>query len=269
MEIFRCDIGFGMFDFEFMRIKNIILSSFLFCLVFSCKENKGKTEISNVQNPATKIGTSKRVQKKGINDCGADNKVSTLGIGLIIVPDKFAIYNDSLLTDRLADIDVYNEDMNSSPVCSMFFFPEYGIMHFICLSKTKKYYKVLNGNSEVKYLPVTKSYSFLSWDKYILQSMGVRRIIDHTGKITTNQPLRVGPDRMDTLSVPKGYELFCPMQVKGDWLQVTYDCFYNAEDNKHEGEPCSNYIKECTNPLSGWIKWKDGNKLLIDILLTD
>ena len=72
-------------------------------LIFSCKENKGKTEVSDGGNPSTKIGPSKHVQKKSINNCSDDNKVSTLGIGLIIVPDKFTIYNDSLLTDKLAN----------------------------------------------------------------------------------------------------------------------------------------------------------------------
>jgi hypothetical protein len=50
-------------------------------------------------------------------------------------------------------------------------------------------------------------------------------------------------------------------------VRVNYDCFYNRENNSHEGEPCYNFINECQNPVTAWLKWKQGNKLLIDIML--
>jgi len=234
------------------------------CTLFSCR---GKVN----QNKTTVVNRSARTRqkKKTASSCMSTDNVSTLGLGLIVPPDRFAVFNDSLLTNKMADVDIYNDNANYSPVCSMFFYPDYGIMHFICLKRTKRYYEVLNGYSDIKYLPATKSYHFLPWDKYILQSMGIRRKNDLIGEISSRQPLRKEPNSPDTLSIPKGYELFCAIRVKGDWLQVTYDCFYNEEDNKYEGEPCSSYIKKCTNPLTCWLKWKDGNKLLIDILLTD
>jgi hypothetical protein len=57
------------------------------------------------------------------------------------------------------------------------------------------------------------------------------------------------------------------MEMRGDWVKVKYDCFYNDENNKYEGQPCQNFVNQCQNPLIGWIRWKQGNKLLIEIFL--
>jgi hypothetical protein len=46
-----------------------------------------------------------------------------------------------------------------------------------------------------------------------------------------------------------------------------YDCFYNDDNNPNEGEPCHNFIDKCKNPLTGWLRWRQENKLLIDIFL--
>lgn len=198
-----------------------------------------------------------------------DNDVSSLGIGLVMAPDKFVLFNDSLLTDTFAKVDMYGAEMGKSTVSSKFYKPDYGIMHFVCLDKTAKAYKVLNGKADIKYFPQKKGYNFITWEKYILNSFGVRRITNQVDKSINNQPLRKQPGSTDTVAIPKGLEMFCPVKLKGDWLQVNYDCFYNDEDSKHDGEPCSNYISKCKDPVTGWIRWRDGNKLLIDILVME
>ncbi|MFY7734407.1 MAG: hypothetical protein ACOVSR_13050 [Bacteroidia bacterium] len=201
------------------------------------------------------------------NNCSYDNQVSRLGIGLIIAPSKFKIYNDSLLKDKIASWDMY-EDESKINLCSKFFKPDYGIMHFVCIAKSEKAYKILVNYSDIKYLPKTKNYVFKTWEEYILQSFGVRRLTSNTGNISKKYPLRSKPnDNASTLVIPKGHESFCPMDIKGDWIKVRYDCFYNDENNSYEGEPCHNYIEKCKNPLTGWLRWRQGNQLLIDIFL--
>ena len=122
--------------------------------------------------------------------------------------------------------------------------------------------------SVVKYLPKTDNYAFRTWNKYILQSFGIRRKTKETGEVLENLSLRKEPiDNADTLSIPKGYEMFCPMEIKGDWVRIKYDCFYNDENNPHEGEPCHDFISKCTNSLTGWLRWRQENNLRIDIML--
>ena len=61
--------------------------------------------------------------------------------------------------------------------------------------------------------------------------------------------------------------MFCPLEVQGDWVRVRYDCFYNKASNPHEGQPCSEYIAQCKTAPTGWLRWRQDNKLVIDIML--
>jgi hypothetical protein len=248
---------------RFKRFSNAVLFCCICFAFFSCKP---KTKpVPAKEKPKTAVSA----KPAALTNCAYDNDVSSLGIGLVMAPEKFVLFNDSLLTDTFAKVDMYGADMNNSPVCSKFFKPDYGIMHFVCLGKTKTAYKVLNGQADVKYLPKTKAYAFMSWNDYISQSFGVRRIINNKGKRANHLPLRKRPGSADTIAIPKGLEMFCPIKIQDDWLQVKYDCFYNDENSKHEGEPCSNYISKCKDPVTGWIKWREGNKLLIDVLIME
>ena len=195
--------------------------------------------------------------------CSYENSVSNLGVGLIIAPETFEVFDDSLLTKKFSTINMY-KDENKINFCSFFYKPDYGIMHFVCIEENAKSYKVLTGPYEHEFLPKTKAYEFKTWEQYILGSFGVRREI----KGGSEQQLKEQPleDSKD-LEIPEGHELYCPMEMKGDWIKVKYDCFYNTENNPHEGQPCSTYIDKCDKPLTGWIKWRIQNELLIGIFL--
>lgn len=246
----------------------------LYCIclgLLSCGYKKNKIENSDTGlKKDVKINTQITTQMTA-EGYSYDNDVSTLGIGLVIVPDTFKVYDDSLLITKPKSYDMYHDDEKTIDICPKFFKPDYGIMHFVCISSTQKAYKVLVNYNESKYLPKTKAYVFKSWNEYIMSSFGIRRSISPERNYTvSHQPLRKQfSEKSDTLSIPSGYEMFCPVEIKGDWLRVKFDCFYNDENNKHEGEPCYNYIDKCKNPVSGWFKWRDGNKLLIDIFLEE
>lgn len=196
--------------------------------------------------------------------CEYDNPVSTLGIGVVKVPANFTLFNDSSLVDEYASHDMYAESEKIN-LCSKFFKPDYGIMHFACVKITSKSYKILVNYSDFKYVSKTQGYEFSTWNKYILESYGMRR---KYGSSASAQPLRTeSNDKASLVVIPDGQELFCPIELKGNWVNVTYDCFYNTENTTHEGEPCHDYIKQCNSPITGWLRWKKDNDLLIDIFL--
>lgn len=200
--------------------------------------------------------------------CTYDNEVSTLGIGLVIAPNKFEVFNDSLLTERWLTGDLSSGDTGLARICPKFNKPDYGIMHFVCVGKTPQSYRILINYKEVKYLPKTTTYAFKTWEAYIMESYGVARSTSESEAAFRSQPLKTAPDgAADTLAIPAGRELFCPVQLQGDWLQVKYDCFYNEENNPHEGTPCQEYISQCNTPLTGWLRWRRDQHLLIDIFL--
>ena len=245
-----------------MNLKSLlILTTFI---LLSCGQ-KSKIEDSSTVS----IDTPKKSKKSIIVEqrCSFDNSVSDLGIGVIIVPESFEIYNDSLLTDKFASLNMY-KDVIKINLCPIFFKPDYGIMHFACVKETQKSFKILTGFSEMKYLPKNKQYKFHSWDNYITNSFGIRRKLNQIDKSVTQQPLQKEPlENSEIITIPKGIEMFCPIEIKGEWIKVKYDCFYNQENNKNEGKPCHTYIDKCSNPITGWLKWKNKNELLIDIFL--
>ncbi|MGX7688179.1 hypothetical protein ACWA1C_13530 [Flectobacillus roseus] len=254
-------------------MKQTILILLTSTLLLSCGQGKSNRSDSldttvkqtvNTPTATTEVSTL-TVQE---NNLQYSNDVSTLGIGLIIPPSQFDVFNDSLLTDKLTSKDMYSEDGSNSTISSLFYKPDYGIMHFICVAQTAKAYKVLVNNSQLKYLPKINSYEFKTWDQYILESFGIRRLTSYTDEPTPKLLLRQDPnDNAKTLTIPNELEMFCPIEVKGDWVKVKYDCFYNEDNNPHEGMPCQTYIDKCKNPLTGWLKWRQDNKLLIDIFL--
>jgi hypothetical protein len=145
--------------------------------------------------------------------------------------------------------------------CPFYFSPEYGIMHYVCLGHYGRSFKIIVDSSEVKYVPDTKDYQFKNWNDYILESFGISR---KTEPII--QPVRKMPNvDSPNITIPDGLEMFCPMEVQGDWIKVVYDCFYQSDE--HTGEPCHDFINECKTPITGWIKWKERQKILIEIAL--
>lgn len=201
-----------------------------------------------------------------VRTCTYDNEVSMLGIGLVIAPAKFEVFNDSLLSKRWITGDMSAGDTILDRVCPKFNKPDYGIMHFVCVAKTPESYRILINYKEVKYLPKTTTYVFKTWEAYIMESYGVARSTSESETAFRSQALKTAPDdAADTLAIPAGRELFCPVQLQGDWLQVKYDCFYNEVDNPHEGTPCHQYISQCKIPLTGWLRWRKDQHLLIDI----
>jgi len=213
----------------------LFLSIYILTIFFSCdqKNNGFESQIATKDNDAVDTLSAPVINQQIDQDqnCSYDNQVASLGFGLIIAPQKFEVYNDSLLSDKTASWDMYKDESNIT-ICSKFYKPDYGIMHFVCLAKGEKAYKVLVNYSDIKYLPKTNNYVFENWEEYIVQSYGIRRITKDNGDIPINNPLRMKPENdADTLVIPKGQELFCPMEIKGDWVKVRYDCFYNDENN--------------------------------------
>jgi hypothetical protein len=237
-------------------MKNIILLFIIVALFASCQSKTAKKE-TLAEKVLSKIATDTT------HEAMYDNPVNSLGIGLIKAPQKFDIYDDSLLTKKYQSVSMTDAKFGITP---KYFKPDYGIMHFVCISQNAKAYKVLVNRTTEKYLPKTKGYDFITWGNYITSSTGIRTLYNEGGKTALLQQLQTEPDgKGKPMPGTEKYEMFCPMQVKGDWVQVQFDCFYNTDNNKHEGEPCHKYISQCKSPVKGWLQWRKDEKVLIDI----
>lgn len=207
-------------------------------------------------------------QESPENVCGYENLTATLGKGLVMVSfesEPLVIYNDSLLQNKY--VSWSNAEGNpSKPVCSKYYKPGYGFLHFIYLKETAKSYQIINGYDEIKYLPKEKTKEAISWEKYLLRSYGIAKHYESNKRL--EQPFRKDPSEKAAIAdFPKDAEQLCPLEIKGDWVKVQYNCFFDQADNKYEGKPCHDYIAKCKPAQSGWMKWKENNKILIDIYL--
>jgi hypothetical protein len=238
-----------------------ILAMLFLTLLISCNNEIPNKSTSKSSVDKNSIDSSTIVNLLS-DECNYENNVNSLGIGLIKAPLEFVLYNDSLLSSIYATINIEAEE-NSINFCPKFYKPDYGILQFVCLEKTSTFFKILINNSEIKFLELSKEYDFVSWKDYILTSYGIRR-----KETYLNLPLFAkSNENAQVITIPDGYELFCPLEVDGDWVKVKYDCFYNDKNNSFEGETCHQYIDKCKNSVIGWLKWKNENDLLIEIFL--
>jgi hypothetical protein len=257
------------------RLASVIMKPILLIIglsiIFSCGQKSAQVDVSNlsISTEVLKITDEDTVNTDKSTpvgqNCAYKNDVSDVGKGLIIAPARFELFHDSLLTNKYLTVDVYNDfELGDPNFCPMYYKPDYGIMHFVCIEETTNSYKVLTGVSEYKFLPKTNDYKFRNWEEYILESYGIRRGIEPAWK----QPIRVKPlESSKEIEIPEGLENLCPLELEGDWVKVKYDCFYNSESNEYEGEPCYEYIDKCDDSAVGWIKWREKNVILIDIFL--
>lgn len=236
-------------------MKKLLIYIVAILLLASCQSKTAKKE-TLAEKVLSKLPTDTT------HEVAYDNPAKTLGLGLVKAPDKFDIYDDSLLSKKYQSVDMHQEKI--AGLAPKYFKPESGIMHFVCISQSEKAYHILINNNTEKYLPKANGYDFVSWDSYITQSYGIKPLYEGEKSIA----LQTEPDgKGKAIPGTEKYEMFCPMQVKGDWAQVQFDCFYNTDNNRHEGEPCHKYIGQCKSPVTGWLQWRKDEKVLIDIFL--
>jgi hypothetical protein len=118
---------------------------------------------------------------------------------------------------------------------------------FRCKSKTTDWFELIVNNEKGTALWVKQSQliEFLTWEEYLKSMFVVSRIKDEKQKI------RKSPnDTSDEIEYDGG-DCFQIKRLKDDWIEV-----FTPDD-------CD--IKFTKTKIgSGWIKWRQGNKLLVD-----
>ncbi len=186
--------------------------------------------------------------------CAFENPGKSLGIGIITF-DKVdgmyvELYNDSTLKSRYVFWDVYNKEPEK-PICSLFYKPDYGIVHIVYLRKLKHCFEVLINGNQKKYVPNHKKVIAQTWGEYLKGLNSISFIPDTTTKYIYTEPDIKSDVVADDEAAEKSY---CVIEVKGDWIKVRLDC-------NEDPTPCNQM--ECNSSAIGWIRWRKDNKLLI------
>ena len=182
---------------------------------------------------------------------GQNQQPKEFGIGFAIATDPFLFDRTYRPNDIFIDKEL-TEKLTIKKVSPFFYKPDYGLYHFICLVKTKDYYKILINDSETGFIPNNENYYFKTWDAIIMNSSLERN--NRNNQIrenwTENSKIIINECEFDRLKVTD------IMEKNGEyWVSVSF------------APNCETYPNEKTILKNGWIKWRTKEKLLVDILL--
>jgi hypothetical protein len=123
------------------------------------------------------------------------------------------------------------------------FRPDYTPLHLRVVSKSALSYEVIANEKTGlrKFVKMWSSVQFQSWEQHILQTFSVV-------SLDSGNMLRESPAESAQVAVMPNDTLLHPVEISGEWLKVNWET-RNANSTER-GE--------------GWIKWKEGNRLLIE-----
>ena len=122
---------------------------------------------------------------------------------------------------------------------------------FRCKSSNEDWYEVIanNENGHTLWIRKDKTTSFSTWEEFLKSMYTVVRI--HYRK----QKIRAHPSDKSSELKYEGGDCFRVKSLNGDWIEIYTPTNICRPDLKTE-------IK------SGWIKWKDGNRMMVDYYTT-
>ncbi len=173
--------------------------------------------------------------------------------GLIVLSKKYGkgdfvrLYNEdgspwyefSFYYEQIGD-GKFPENENFAPFA---FHPDYFVLALKCVGEDESRYEVIVNEKTGLRKFVKKSdpaLKFETWEDHILKAFAV-------GFDRKENALRDGPGgNVKNADLPED-ATFCPVQVDGDWLRVSWDT------SKKAGKV----------DKSGWVKWKENNRILV------
>lgn len=210
-------------------------SIYLFGLVLLITCNQGKQDNITSQNNSvgerteTKVGSSSLQTAKSIID-------GTIGV-LTYNTEISQSVNVVFFNDNGTVWDGLENDFEPFS-----WHPDYEGLALRCIEMQNDTCKVIvneNLKIEKKYPLENKGLVFQTWEEHILSVFSVGF------DLISNPPLeRPSKDSRELIHYDKD-EFYHPSQIKGDWLQVKWG---SEGDWKY-----------------GWIRWKDGQKLLVEL----
>jgi hypothetical protein len=128
---------------------------------------------------------------------------------------------------------------------------DYHSFVFRAIARRKNWYRVTVNNETGKsyWLRKQKVARFKTWEQFLTGMFGVKR--------ATAQKIRRAPSPNSPEIKYLGKDCFQVKGLRGEWLEI-FSAGYCDED----------YTNGKTPLKSGWIKWRNGNKLLIDYFIT-
>ncbi len=240
----------------------------IFFLIFSSCEMQSVVKNSDVKiNSKANIEKVDSAQTKNLNNIESESKrfikVNPYDIenspGLIRIEDDFyennktiRIYNqDGSVWYEFKASDYVNKDHKVVYPNENFKPFRYGFheswVYFKCVGDDKTYFHIIvnEGTGLKKYVRKDESlFRFVSWEQYILDCFAI--------KFGQENPLRKNPKGQLIIEDIENNITFHAEEIVGEWIKVRW------------------YEKNNNNNLSkfGWVKWKNKNKIVVQLFET-
>jgi hypothetical protein len=248
-----------------MRTSILLLS--LILLLLSCqqvdkiKEDKSLSDSTPTVQSVTSNQKEKDTHPTKVNPKRVELE---LGVGVIInnpehdiyiTKDTIVIYNDdqsvfATITPFNYKLEIegksYSYHEKKDTFSPRVFEPDYNLISFYCLGINEKGYRVLINDTTEKILLKSDLFKFEPWHVHLLKG--------YIEFDSSTNPIRIRPDDTSPL-LDKEYSnyTFIAERVKGDWLKIR----------------CKSGCPDCDEKLFfGWIKWKNGENIIIRVLYT-
>ena len=189
---------------------------------------------------------------------GQDGVPTKLGLGIVAIDDTYdeskivTVYKDKDLKAKIEDFKLYGQ---LKKVWPYYFKPDYGLCYFVCLEKTKTYFKILINDKEEGYIINNSDKFFKSWESLLINAT-VERL-----DIKVN-PLKKKPsDNAETINLD--HEFKVDRLVVSEVIEVNGEHWIKVNYSKSGKDP---FDKGTADSGEGWVKWKAGDKLLVNIL---
>jgi hypothetical protein len=245
--------------------RELKLLTTILIVFISCKQ---RVETDNNKSIDSTMTKDKEFTRKDFNTVKVGLSDKDLGLGLVSInfDDKTILHFFSSANDKVPkrSIQFFNDpkidswnirnlDKQKEWLKPEVLWLDYSSFVFRCLEIKDDWLKVMvnNENGETLWLKKSELTIIQDWENYLKEMFGVERLPDQQQKI------RSLPNDTSKETIYQGKDCFQVTSMKGDWIEI-FTADYCDES----------YTDSKTRIKSGWIKWRQGNKLLIDYFTT-
>ena len=243
----------------------VIVFITLLTLLTSCKQTQDQEKTVTVDTVTNEIDSTQPTELKPIR---LDTVQTTLGIGLVSInfDDKTILHFYATPTDKepkrtivffddqsINSWNIRDLDQQKEWLKPEILWLDYSKFVFRCVKIDDNWLKIIVNNETKETLWLEKSdlTTFIDWENYLKNMFGVARLFDQKQKI------RSLPTDDSEEIIYQGNDCFQVKAMKGDWIEI-FTAEYCDES----------YTDSKTKIKSGWIKWRQGNKILIEYFTT-
>jgi len=134
------------------------------------------------------------------------------------------------------------------------FYIEFGILTFQCIDTTEAFYKVIvkEVTNQAYWIRKNSFIRFQCWSEYLLETTGVEPINP------IENPIRTRPERNSPPTVNQPIKCIRAVKITDDWMKIITDPTNCDQTNEMKDD----------EKVTGYIRWKSGNNLLIKYYLS-